>query len=358
MAKVRSPRSAFSAGAFLPRSWYDALLDFRVHHPRAAQEEADARIRRPILAPHGRLLILAADHPARMITRVGSDSVRMGDRWELLGRILRVLTSPGVDGLMATPDVLEEVLILSHLARRRQGHGWLDGKLTIGCMNRGGLAGTVFELDDRMTAFTPDGLAGLKCDGAKLMVRIDPKDAASVRTLERCAREIDACHARGVTVFLEAMVVERTASGYRPRIDPESLIRIAGVAAAVGTSSAGTWLKLPYGPGYDRVAASTTLPILMLGGDVREDPRAVLTEFAEGMRAGPNVRGALVGRNVSFAVREDPRAMAAAIGAVVHNGSREPEIRRTLEQERDRELDLITRLGGVASPAWPPEVVG
>ena len=80
MAKGRSPRSVFSARAFLPRSWYDALLDLRVHYPRAAHEEAVARIRRPILAPHGRLVILAADHPARMITRVGSNSVRMGDR--------------------------------------------------------------------------------------------------------------------------------------------------------------------------------------------------------------------------------------------------------------------------------------
>jgi len=269
----------------------------------------------------------------------------MGDRWELLGRILRVITAPGVDGLMATPDVLEEVLMLSHLARRHAGHGWLDGKVVIGCMNRGGLAKTAFELDDRMTAFTAEGLAGLKCDGAKLMFRIDPRDTASVRTLERCAREIDACHAHGLTVFLEAMLVERTASGYRSRTDPDSLIRVAGVAAGIGTSSAGTWLKLPYGPHYDRVAAATTLPILMLGGEVRGDSRKILEEFATGMAAGSNVRGALVGRNVSFAAGEDPRAMAAAAAAVVHRGSRGREIRTVLEAERGRALDLISRLG-------------
>lgn len=344
MSKTRSPQHVFSARAFLPRPWYDALIELRVHHPRAVQEEAEARLRRPVLAPHGRLLILAADHPARMMTRVGSDSVRMGDRWELLGRVLRVITTPGVDGLMATPDILEEVLILSHLARRRSGRGWLDGKVLIGSMNRGGLAGTAFELDDRMTAFTAEGLAGLKCDGAKLMFRIDPTDAASGRTLERSAQEIDACHARGLTVFLEAMLVERAASGYRPRTDAESLIQIAGVAAAVGTSSAGTWLKLPYGPGYDRVAASTTLPILMLGGEVRAEPQAVLEGFAQGMASGSNVRGALVGRNVSFAAREDPRAVAAGASAVVHRGVRGEEIRTILEKERGRELDLLSGL--------------
>lgn len=345
MPRRGSSRQSFRADSFLPRSWYDALIDLRVHHPTAAQEEADVRIRRPVLAPHGRLLILAADHPARMVTAVGSDGVRMGDRWELLGRILRVITAPGVDGLMATPDVIEEVLILSHLARRHADQGWLDGKVLIGCMNRGGLAATTFEIDDRMTAFTADGLARLKCDGAKLMFRIDPRDAATVRTLERCARETDACHTRGLTVFLEAMLLERAASGYRSRTDPDSLIRVAGVAAGIGTSSVGTWLKLPYGPRYGRVAAATTLPILMLGGEVRNDPRGILEEFASGMAAGSNVRGALVGRNVSFAAGEDPRAVAAAAAAVVHRGCRGREIQAVLEEERDRALDLISGLG-------------
>ncbi len=345
MPRRRVSSQPFDAGKFLPRSWYDALIDLRVHRPGTSQEEAEARVRRPVLAPHGRLLILAADHPARMVTAAGSGGVRMGDRRELLARILRVITAPGVDGLMATPDVLEEVLMLSHLARRHADHGWLDGKIMIGCMNRGGLARTVFELDDRMTAFTPEGLARLRCDGAKLMFRIDPQDAASVRTLERCAREVDDSHARGLTVFLEAMLVERVAGGYRPRTDPESLIRVAGVAAGIGTSSAGTWLKLPYGPHYDRVAAATTLPILMLGGDVRADTRGLLDEFASGMAAGSNVRGALVGRNVSFATGEDPRAVAAAASAVVHRGGSRAEIRTVLEAERGRELDLITGLG-------------
>ncbi len=31
--------------------------------------------------------------------------------------------------------------------------GALDGKVVIGSMNRGGLAGTVFEVDDRFTAY-------------------------------------------------------------------------------------------------------------------------------------------------------------------------------------------------------------
>jgi DhnA family fructose-bisphosphate aldolase class Ia len=339
------PQPGFDPAAFLPRAWYEALVELRLARPGAAREEAEARTRRAPLAPRGRLVILAADHPARMVTAAGADPLAMGDRWALLARVLRVLTAPGVDGLMATPDVMEEALMLSHLARRRQGRGWLDGKVLVGCMNRGGLAGAVFEMDDRMTAFTPDGLCRLGCDGAKLMVRIDLQDAATAPTLEACARAIDACHDRGLDVFLEAFEVERTPAGTRARADSESLIRVAGVAAALGTSTARTWLKLPYGPGYDRVAAATTLPILMLGGEVRGDLGAVLGEFARGMAAGPTVRGVLAGRNVSFAPGEDPRAAAAALGAIVHEGLHADAAGQVLQRERGREMDLVARLG-------------
>ncbi|HLN11570.1 MAG TPA: hypothetical protein VK587_00190 [bacterium] len=338
-------RMEFDAAAFLPRAWYEALVELRLRRPHAIFEEAEARRRRVSIAPNGRLLILAADHPARMVTRAGPDPVGMGDRWRLLSRVLRVLTAPDVDGVMATPDVVDELLLLSYLARQRSGHGWLDEKVVLGCMNRGGLSGTVFEIDDRMTAFSVEGMTRLRCDGAKMMVRIDPQDPATAVTLETCAREIDRCHAAGLEVFLEAFLVDRSPAGPRPRSDTESLIKATGVAAGLGTSTAGTWLKLPYGPGYDRVAAATTMPILMLGGEVRDDPLSVLDEFAIGMAAGPTVRGALVGRNISFAPREDPRALAVAAGAIVHRGASGSAARAAIAGERGREMDGVTRLG-------------
>ena len=348
-------RNVFDPDTFLPRPWFDALVALRVDRPDAVAEEARARTRRRTPAPDGRLFLLAADHPARMVTRAGPDPVAMGDRRALLARIVRVLTAPGVDGLMATPDIVDDLLLLSHLVRRRGGRGWLDDKVLVGCMNRGGLAGTVFELDDRMTAYTPEGLSAAGADGGKVMVRIDPTDAATAATLEACARAIDACHARRLTVFLEAFVVERTPAGLRPRTDPGSLVKAACVAAGLGTSSAHTWLKLPYGPEYHRVAAATSLPILILGGDVRETPEAVLDEFAAVMRAGPTVRGVLAGRNISFAAGEDPRAIAAAAAMIAHRGVRQSdgglaEAGRVLAAERGQALDTITALGD------PPEM--
>ena len=343
--------AAFDTKTFFPLPWFEALAALRVRRPDASAVEAAARVRRRTLAPDGRLLIIAADHPARMVTRAGSDPLAMGDRRALLARLIRVLTAPGVDGLMATPDVVDDLLFLSHLVRQRGGHGWLDDKVLIGCMNRGGLAGSAFELDDRLTAYTPAGLVAIGADGGKLMVRIDPADPATAATLEACARAIDALHARGLTVFLEAFAVQRTSAGVRPRSDPESLIQAACVAAALGTSSTHTWLKLPYRPGYERIAAATSLPVLMLGGEVRETPAALLEEFAGGMLAGPTVRGVLAGRNISFAAGVDPRAMAAAAAVIVHQGAGSSaddalrEARETLQAERGRGLEVITALG-------------
>jgi len=147
---------AFRPEEFFPRDLFERITDTRVTRPEVVMEEAKGRRRRPRLTRDGRLTILAADHPARMVVGVGDDPVAMGSRWKLLARILRVITAEEFDGLMTTPDILEELLIVNRLDKELGGPGFLDHKVLIGCMNRGGLAGAAFELDDRMTAFTPE----------------------------------------------------------------------------------------------------------------------------------------------------------------------------------------------------------
>jgi DhnA family fructose-bisphosphate aldolase class Ia len=46
---------------------------------------------------------------------------------------------------------------------------------------------------------------------------------------------------------------------------------------------------------------------------------SVLREIHQAMESGSNVRGALIGRNVLYPGKEDPRAMAAAVAALVHD---------------------------------------
>ena len=64
----------------------------------------------------------------------------------------------------------------------------LENKLVFGTMNRGGLMGAAWELDDRMTAYDADSIADFGLDGGKVLLRIADDDAATAPTLEACGR--------------------------------------------------------------------------------------------------------------------------------------------------------------------------
>ena len=124
------------------------LVRTRVAQPSRIAELMAGRSAPPdLVGQTGRLMLVAADHPARGVLRAGSDPLAMGDRAELLSRLVRALARPGVDGVLGTADIVEDLLLL----------GALDDKVVIGSMNRGGLAGTVFELDDRFTGYDARG---------------------------------------------------------------------------------------------------------------------------------------------------------------------------------------------------------
>ncbi len=334
----------FHAEDYLPRELFDRITDTRVTRPEVVAEEARERQRRSRLTRDGRLTILAADHPARMVVGVGDDPLAMGNRWGLLARILRVITAAEFDGVMATPDIMEELFILNRLDRELGGPGFLDHKVLVGCMNRGGLAGAAFELDDRMTAYTAEQIAARRLDGAKVMFRLEPRETASLDAMMYCVEAINACHHRGIPVFLEALMAERADGNYKTLKSAEALIKVVSVASGLGAASALTWLKLPYCDGYERVAEATTCPILMLGGESRGDPAGLLQEFASGMRAGGTVRGALVGRNVMYPGKDDPLAVALAVDAIVHRGFTAGEAAAYLAEVRGRGMDRFTRL--------------
>ena len=99
---------------------------------RAAKE----RRQRPTLTRGGRLNIMAADHPARRVTRVGDDPLRMTDRRDYMARILRVLMTDAVDGLLTTMDIVEDLLIIHDLMKEAGGPAFLDEKVLIASMNR------------------------------------------------------------------------------------------------------------------------------------------------------------------------------------------------------------------------------
>lgn len=255
------------------------------------------------LAPGRPLLIIAADHPARGVVGAGADPFAMASRDDLLDRCLTALSRPGVDGFVGTADMVEDLAVL----------GGLDGKLVFGSMNRGGLHGACFEVDDRYTGYDPDGVADGGVDGGKLLLRIDYSDPASADALEAAARAVRGLVRRGKRAMVEPFVTRRDGRRVVPDLSTDAAIRAVVIASGLGASSAYTWLKVPLVEDMARVMAATTLPALVLGGEVSSDPAAKRRRWAEAVRL-PNVHGLVVGRSLLFPADGD---VAAAVDQVV-----------------------------------------
>ena len=231
------------------------ILDVRARRPQAIAEAAARRKRRPaLLGDDNQLFIIAADHPARGALRVGERPMAMADRAELIDRLSLALGRPGVDGVLGTADIIEDLLLL----------GVLDDKVVIGSMNRGGLAGTVFEIDDRFTGYDAAAIARMGFDGGKMLFRIDPDDPATALTMESCAQAVSDLAAHGLMAMVEPFISHRVDGRVRNDLSPEAVARSIAVASGLGATSAYTWLKVPVVEHMERVLAASTLPALLL----------------------------------------------------------------------------------------------
>ncbi|MCS7168568.1 MAG: TIM barrel protein [Gemmatales bacterium] len=314
---------AFRARDFLTEETFAEITKLRVEKPELIREELHNRKKRAVLAPDGRLVILAADHPARAVTRVGQHPTAMGHRLDYLSRIVRCLLVSDIDGLMATSDVIDDVVLANYIVRQRTGRSFLDNKVLIGSMNRTGLAGTEHEMMDRPSSYmTGKRIKDMNLDGGKLLWRWVPggekNDRYALETLERVARAVEELADLGLPAFLEPLPVQKTESGYRTDLTPDNIIKAVGIASALGYYSGRIWLKIPYCDDFARVAKATTLPVLLLGGEATGKPALTVLDMERGLGAGPNIRGCLIGRNVLFCGEDDPAVIAQAIYLIVH----------------------------------------
>ncbi len=332
---------AFDLEYFFPMRIYEKITDVRVNSPEVIEQQARARKQRAKLTRDGKLTILAADHPGRGVTALGNDPFRMGNRHAYLGRILRVLTATDFDGFMSTPDMIEDLLIVDYLVQLGGGPSFLNDRLLVGCMQRGGVAGVVGELDDRFGSYTAESIKRFRLDGGKMMFRFVPDDERTLWTIDYCARAITELNRYDLVPFVEPLRMDYRDGKWISKNTAEELIKLVGVIGALGDSSRNTWMKLPYCAGYDRVTLATTQPILMLGGASNENPTQTYYDFASGMATRSNVRGALVGRNVSFPGPEDPAAVANAIFAIVHAGASGDEAVEMTMTQRGKKMDFL-----------------
>ena len=298
-----------AASASGPRPLTDAVTEIRATDPGRIGR-ALAQRPRADLAGAERLMVIACDHPARGALGAGERPLAMADREDLLRRCMTALSRPGVNGFLGTAEIIEDLTLL----------GALDGKLVWGSMNRIGLQGASFEMDDRFGAYDADGIEVSHLDGGKMLTRINYADPASAATLEASAKAIDSLSERGLNAMIEPFISRWEDDGRIVNdLSEEAVIRSISIAQALGRSSAHTWLKLPCVSdpvSMRRVMASTSLPSLILGGEVSTDPEATRASWAAALEL-PNVRGLVVGRSLLYPGNDDVEAAVDAAVALL-----------------------------------------
>jgi DhnA family fructose-bisphosphate aldolase class Ia len=288
-----------------PCTTYADVTEVRASDPAAVAKAWDARVTRPTVRNDGRLMIVAADHPARGALAVGDRPTAMNSRSDLLDRLRAALADPGVDGVLATSDILDDLVLL----------GALDDKVVFSSFNRGGLAGSSFEFDDRMTGATAASTAAAKMNGGKMLCRIALDDPGTVATMAACAQAVDELAAHGLIAMVEPFMSSRVNGKVRNDLSPDAVIKSIHIGQGLGSTSAYTWMKLPVVEEMDRVMDSTTLPTLLLGGDPA-DPDEAFASWEKAL-ALPAVKGLIVGRTLLYPQDDDVAGAVATAVAMV-----------------------------------------
>jgi DhnA family fructose-bisphosphate aldolase class Ia len=270
------------------------INEIRSRDPQRIAALLAARRRRSLFREDSKLMIIACDHPARGALGAGGNVAAMASRTELLDRLVTALSRPGVDGLLATADIAEDLLLL----------GALEERLVFASMNRGGLQGAAFEMDDRNTGYDVQGVLEAGFEGAKMLLRIDLADPGTVSTLEQCGRAVTELSRADLIAILEPFMCSRRDGKVVNDLSPEAVIKSVHIAQALGASSAYTWMKLPVVHEMERVMDATTLPTLLLGGDPDGDPEETYATWQAALKL-PSVRGLVVGRTMLYPADDD-----------------------------------------------------
>jgi hypothetical protein len=291
---------------------YASLCDTRAYRPASVGAAYAARTRRTELTNGGVLFIVAADHTARGMVGVGNDPSAMADRRSMIERLLTALENPRVDGVLASADIMDDLVLL----------GALENRVAVGTMNRGGLAGTTWGLDDRFTAYDTAHMVAQRLDAGKMLLRIHDQEAGTLPTLRACAQAVQELADQQMMAMVEPIPYTTDASGKHVWLhDDEQLIRAVGISAALGATSAYNWLKIQATAAIERVARVTNQPLLLLGGDPGPDPARTFALWEVGL-AQPTVRGLVVGRAMLYPGDGDVAAAVERAAGLVRAAER------------------------------------
>lgn len=253
----------------------------------------------PAWAPAGPVrpsIILAADHRARGVATI--------ERYaDYLAAVSAALAH--CDGILATAQPMGDLAAAGAIG---------PGQRTYLSLNRTGLAGSAFELDDRLVASVEraarDGWTGIK-----LMTRIATDDPGGAAALELLGRVLEEAQVLGLEALVEPV---RWRDGSMSRVTEDVVL-----AAVIAHDLGAPLLKVPVpdvAPGAARAEAvrrvvdSVGVPVLFLGGPRRDaigDAASLARDVMDGGGAGLAV-GRLVIED------PDPAATAERLAAIVH----------------------------------------
>jgi DhnA family fructose-bisphosphate aldolase class Ia len=239
-------------------------------------------------SPHEGTLILAADHRARGVVTIEPYA-------EYLSAVRAAL--PACDGILASAQPLADVVAAGAVGPHQR---------TYLSLNRTGLHGSAFELDDRLVA-TVAQAAAAGYTGVKLMTRVDLAERDTAAALELLGRVLEEASDAGI----EALVEPLSWSAGQVDASVDGIVMGAVIAHDLGAPL----LKVPV-PATDagtaridairRVTASVGVPVLFLGGPRKSGRGAVLSAVADAMAGG--AAGVALGR----ALYEDPNPATMA----------------------------------------------
>lgn len=260
-------------------SW-TRIVTHRVRRPNVITARMGSRRRRTHPIPvDGQLVLIDASH--RLDPRTG----QVVERRELLDRLVEALSVPGVDGVVGSANLLEELTVLNMLEDRLA--------VCLGSAERPGLR------TEGLVAGNFDAVAVASGTGAQ----VELSDAVAQAA------------AHGIPALVDLVMPGDERSVYDTDwsewIDP---LHAATSAVATG---AGVWFTLPPILGMSSLAAQTGFPVLVRDTDVPIAPTAWASLFGQPLPL--NVRGLVVGASALFPIEGSVESAMEQMTAAVRD---------------------------------------
>ena len=243
----------------------------------------DTRRLNRIFRSDGRTLIVAMEHA--VIFGPGKGTERPGET-------ISQVVSGGADAVMASFGIVK------HFVR----------ELTP--------VGLILRSDGAPTILGPDEAApvwfgveeALRLGADALCISAFPGHHTEQQSLENLATISREAHKWGLALQAEMVPGGMTA-------DPNSRsLENVKLAARLGCELGADWVKVPYVAGFQDVVNSCYKPVVILGGTKKDSIIDVFKQVKAALIAG--AAGITMGRNIFES--DDPRAMTAALAALIH----------------------------------------